>query len=143
MVTAERISKPAAPADPIEVREIDGQLYASSPHEGWYAVSLGDESHCPTCECRWHEKKLRGTRVFCKHLHAAARFRRRKERELVSGIERRQEVPDPEWVRGTCPACGGAVVCNAYYVGGRGYVLLWECWESLGEKPLCDYRKVL
>ena len=51
--------------------------------------------------------------------------------------------PRPEWVRGVCPACGSPVVSNAYYIGGRGYKVIWECWESLGEAPSCTYRKVL
>jgi hypothetical protein len=54
-----------------------------------------------------------------------------------------REAPDPEWVRGTCPACGALLVSNSYYVGGRGYILVWECWERLGERPTCDYRRVL
>ncbi len=51
--------------------------------------------------------------------------------------------PKPEWVRGECPQCGQPVVSNMYYVGGRGYLVIWECWHSLGEKPTCTYRKVL
>jgi hypothetical protein len=54
-----------------------------------------------------------------------------------------REAPDPEWVRGTCPACGALLVSNSYYVGGRGYYLVWECWERLGESPTCDYRRVI
>lgn len=56
---------------------------------------------------------------------------------------RRQERPDTDWVRATCPSCGSEIVSNAYYVGGRGYVIIWECWESLGEAPTCDYRRRL
>lgn len=51
--------------------------------------------------------------------------------------------PRPEWVRGACPQCGDELVSNCYYVGGRGYLICWECWSSLGEKPSCNYRKVL
>ncbi len=51
--------------------------------------------------------------------------------------------PRTEWVRGTCPACGGAVVANMYYVGGRGYLCVHECWNSLSEPSTCTYRKVL
>jgi hypothetical protein len=51
--------------------------------------------------------------------------------------------PDPEWVRGRCPMCGEDVVSNCYYVGGKGYIIIWECWASLGETPRCDYRRVL
>lgn len=48
--------------------------------------------------------------------------------------------PRPEWLRGTCPACGGAVVANMYYVGGRGYLCVHECWNSLSETPSCTLR---
>ena len=53
------------------------------------------------------------------------------------------ERPRPDWVRGTCPQCGAELVGNAYYVGGRGYLLIHECWASLGPTPTCTYRKVL
>ena len=51
--------------------------------------------------------------------------------------------PDPQWVRGTCPECGDDLVSNLYYVGGKGYLLVWECWNGLGERPSCCYRRVL
>jgi hypothetical protein len=51
--------------------------------------------------------------------------------------------PDPEWIRGRCPMCGEDVVSNCYYVGGKGYIIVWECWASLGDTPTCDYRRVL
>lgn len=54
-----------------------------------------------------------------------------------------REAPDPEWVRGTCPACGAELVSNSYYIGGKGYILVWECWQRLGPSPTCDYRRVL
>ena len=55
----------------------------------------------------------------------------------------RQERPEPDWVRGKCPRCGEALVSNCYYVAGRGYLILWECWASLADQPTCDYRRVL
>jgi hypothetical protein len=59
----------------------------------------------------------------------------------------RLERPDPDWVRGTCTVCGEQVVSNAYYStlpdGSRGYIIVWECWNSLAEPPVCDYRRVL
>lgn len=59
----------------------------------------------------------------------------------------RQERPDEDWVRGTCTVCGEPVVSNVYYAtladGSQGYILVWECWGSLAEPPLCDFRKVL
>jgi len=53
------------------------------------------------------------------------------------------ERPDPQWVRGRCPECGDDLVSNLYYIGGKGYLLCWECWGSLGENPACRYRRVL
>ena len=49
------------------------------------------------------------------------------------------------WMRACCRVCGEAVVSNAYYVGGKGYIIVWECWASLGEptERTCDYRRVL
>lgn len=51
--------------------------------------------------------------------------------------------PRPEWVRGVCPSCGEELVSNCYYVGGKGYVVIWDCWASLNRNPTCNYRKVL
>lgn len=58
-------------------------------------------------------------------------------------VDETSNLPRPEWVRGVCPMCGNVVVSNCYYVGGRGYVLVGECWNSLSETPTCTYRKVL
>ena len=55
----------------------------------------------------------------------------------------RDDRPDPAWVRGRCPECGDDLVSNMYYIGGRGYLIRWECWNSLGEDPACRYYKVL
>jgi predicted RNA-binding Zn-ribbon protein involved in translation (DUF1610 family) len=51
--------------------------------------------------------------------------------------------PDAQWVRGECPECGAELVSNAYYVTGRGYLVIWECWASLAEQPTCGFRRVL
>ncbi len=51
--------------------------------------------------------------------------------------------PRPDWVRGVCPQCGSELVSNCYYVGGRGSLCLYECWQSLSENPSCSYRKVI
>ncbi len=51
--------------------------------------------------------------------------------------------PKPEWVRGICPQCGEPVVSNCYYVGGRGFLVVYECWASLAETATCVYRKVV
>jgi hypothetical protein len=55
----------------------------------------------------------------------------------------RAERPKADWVRGVCPECGETLVSNRYYVGGWGYQIVWECWQSLGEAPTCTYRRVL
>lgn len=51
--------------------------------------------------------------------------------------------PDPQWVRGRCPECGDDLVSNMYYIGGKGYLVIWECWGSLSAQPGCEYRRVL
>lgn len=56
---------------------------------------------------------------------------------------KRADRPLLTWVRGTCPTCKNPVVANSYYVGGKGYQIVHECWESLGENPTCNYRHVL
>jgi transcription elongation factor Elf1 len=55
----------------------------------------------------------------------------------------RQKRPNPDWIRGVCPRCGEELVSNCYYVKGRGYLVVWECWSSRTEDPACDYRRVL
>lgn len=52
-------------------------------------------------------------------------------------------VPDPQWVRGDCPKCKAPLVSNLYYVGGKGYIIRWECWESLSIDGVCDYVYVV
>ena len=51
--------------------------------------------------------------------------------------------PRPEWVRGVCPMCGDEIVANCYYVAGHKYLIVHECWASLGEVPTCGYRRVI
>jgi hypothetical protein len=51
--------------------------------------------------------------------------------------------PEPDWVRGRCPECGDDLVSNLYYIGGQGYLIVWECWASLRETGACEYRRVL
>lgn len=59
---------------PIEVIELNGRYYASSPTAGFYLVRLEDATHPPFCECPHHEHRLRGTRIDCKHLTAVRAF---------------------------------------------------------------------
>lgn len=51
--------------------------------------------------------------------------------------------PPADRVRGRCPECGEALVSNLYYVGGKGYLLVWECWASLADVATCHYRRVI
>ena len=77
-------------------------------------------------------------------MEASARTKTTSEVAGASIARRTQETrPDPQWVRGRCPECGDDLVSNLYYIGGKGYLLVWECWASLGEDPACRYRKVL
>jgi hypothetical protein len=67
----------------------------------------------------------------------------RGEEAVNTPLVRENGRPDPEWVRGKCPVCGDDLVSNLYYVGGKGYLVRWECWASLGESPNCEYSRVL
>lgn len=48
-----------------------------------YEVFLGDETHCPTCECEDHKFRRRGTKQLCKHLKAAVEFVERGRRSAA------------------------------------------------------------
>lgn len=64
-----------------------------------------------------------------------------QKREPVSVLS--DGRPDPKWVRGKCPECGDDLISNLYYVGGKGYVIMWECWGGMGDPPTCTYRRRL
>lgn len=68
-----------------------------------------------------------------------------EERTLAMGVlpVAEDEIPDEKFVRGRCPECGDYLVSNLYHAGRNGYVLRWECWESLRRSPLCHYFHVL
>lgn len=53
-----------------------------------------------------------------------------------------RDQPKPEWTRGNCPQCGAPVVSNCYYIGGRGFVIVLECWEALRSPAACTFRQV-
>jgi hypothetical protein len=53
------------------------------------------------------------------------------------------EQPDEKFVRGRCPECGDFLVSNIYSANGSGYLLRWECWQSLQQNPKCEYFHVL
>ena len=62
---------------------------------------------------------------------------------IRQGYNEETNEPLEEWIRGVCPQCEGKLVSNVYYVGGKGYICVWECWNSLRAEPTCSYRKVL
>jgi hypothetical protein len=130
----------------------DGSTWCSSPSGKTYRVS---EQGC-TC-ADWQYRGQGGAQ--CKHIVALADklfaermaeikaeqgLKEAKER-ITDRFPEGDEGPKAEWVRGVCPECNGPVVCNSYYVGGKGYVTRMECWGSLGSHrdPTCDYRRVL
>ncbi len=67
----------------------------------------------------------------------------RSAESVRQAYDGKSDRPRPEWVRGLCPQCGEELVSNCYYVGGRGYLVMHECWASLQDNPTCGYRKVL
>jgi hypothetical protein len=109
----------------------------------WYWCFIGDSRRLPRCECKHHQNRLLGTNVPCRHLKRARQLMDEQKRQLMSGCERRQERPDPAWIRGECPVCGDAVVSNCYLIHGKGWIIVWECWSSLADEPECDYRRVI
>lgn len=44
--------------------------------------------------------------------------------------------------RGRCPECGAYLLSELYYIGGAGYLLVWECEMSQGIEADCNYRRV-
>lgn len=56
--------------------------------------------------------------------------------------ERETDNPPPSIVRGNCPDCGGDVVANLYWNTARGYLLRYECWDSLRPAGHCAYYAV-
>jgi hypothetical protein len=46
--------------------------------------------------------------------------------------------PEPHWIAGKCPVCGEVTIKDAFYVGGKGYLLQEVCWS--GD---CMYRKMV
>ena len=45
---------------------------------------------------------------------------------------------------GVCPKCGGDLVSNMYCTpGGKDFLVRWECVNSLGDEPTCDYSRVI
>lgn len=79
------------------------------------------------------------------YMELAADLARNQARELIGGTDRKQERPDAHWVRGRCPECGEEVVSNCYWQGGKGCIIINQCWASLGppEERTCTYQKVL
>lgn len=67
-------------------------------------------------------------------------------KELVSlGFQAGEPEPKPDDIfsRGACPKCGHVLISNLYWVEGKGYLFLWECWNALQPVTTCDYRRTL
>ncbi len=60
-----------------------------------------------------------------------------------SACDNLPDAPKSHWICGECPQCAAPLVANMYYVGGRGFLYVHECWRSLDAAPTCLYRKVL
>jgi len=56
---------------------------------------------------------------------------------------RRRARPDPDTIRARCPCCDGIVVSQLVYTRGKGYFVTWQCWEAMGPRPTCNYKRVL
>lgn len=75
------------------------------------------------CLCTCVAFTARGT---CSHLLAALNL-------YESGF-------DPRWFAGVCTECGGPMVGNSVYVGGRGYRSRLDCWRAMGEDARCGWQ---
>ncbi|HAH86098.1 MAG TPA: hypothetical protein DCL60_01855 [Armatimonadetes bacterium] len=67
----------------------------------------------------------------------------RSEKTKTIQANRTDDQPNAAWVRGVCPECGEPLISNCYYIKGKGYLIVWECWGSLKDEPACTYRKIL
>jgi len=53
--------------------------------------------------------------------------------------EREEERPPQEIERGRGPECGETLVANLYWHPEHGYLLRYECWESLKPEGRCGF----
>ncbi len=99
------------------------------------------------CSCPDYVHRCEPKGERCKHLVALDRTREQAYDVVGDGHLPADDIdqPDPSWVRGACPHCGGPVVSNSWYIGGRGYIVTLDCWNRLGshKEPTCNYRRVL
>lgn len=100
----------------IEIQELDGKFYASSPSQGWYLLHLGDARHCPSCECAHHRYRLAGTKKLCRHLEALAAYLAAKQC--------------------CCPTCGQPPVQSAA-------PSVWPPWDAATEQKFEARRAAL
>lgn len=126
--------------DELELMTIDGITYCvNNANSTSYAIRDGRCS-CPDYVYRRHAKGER-----CKHLQALDQALEQRYEVVGDGRTPSTQIePEPEWIIDDCPECGGPVVVNTYYVGGRGYIVREECWGSLGShrEATCNYRRV-
>lgn len=64
-------------------------------------------------------------------------------RTLEEVEERQSRERKPHMRRGRCPHCGEWLYAALYYMGGRGYLMAWECEGNFGDPATCNYRRVL
>jgi hypothetical protein len=58
--------------------------------------------------------------------------------------ERRESERPPEGIRaGICSFCGADAVREFTFQPGRGYLFRIRCWESFGDEPACDWKRVI
>ena len=135
-----------AMATPWEIGETDsGTYWIYNPDTaGFYTVRNG-RCNCPDYLYRcWQDD------APCKHVIAVEAWAEEREDTSSADVTADEEVtasPDPEWIVGDCPECGGPVVQNVYYRGGRGIEVYRECWLALTgpDRPPanCHYRGIL
>lgn len=53
--------------------------------------------------------------------------------------ENTEECPPDEVIVGRCPECGERLVSNLYWHTEHGYLLRYECWESLMPNGRCNF----
>ena len=159
-----------AMTEELEVRPADdGGYWVYNPATcGTYRVQ-GE-----TCTCLDYQYRCAAANVACKHVLPVAEWLANLDmtevrRHLAESDDREVEtlpdpeavfaaaIPDPSWVTGDCPECGGPMVHNVYHQGGRGDVVYEECWHALTARqatplsgsgqdrpsPGCSYRTVV
>lgn len=61
----------------------------------------------------------------------------------LMGTRQAEDIPDPEWIRGTCPECGSPLVSDMVFIAGKGYFCVWSCWNVRLAEPTCTFGRTL